>query len=525
MADRPHLALMEGQCVMAAKRQVEVERKYDVGEAVVFPDLAEASGVARVGPAARHELEAVYFDTASLDLARRGVTLRRRTGGEDAGWHLKVPGGEDTRTETRLPLEREGDDVPDELVAPVRAVVRDRPLIPVVRISTRRLEYSLLGDDEMVLALVADDDVRAERLDGVDYTEHWREWEVELDGGDTSLFDEVESVLERSGASPAATSSKLARVLGDVSAAGTDLRSPAALPPGETAQLLLTLLSAQRDELLRQDAGVRAEKPEAVHKLRIAARRMRSALTTYRKVVDPAAANSLREELRWLGQSLAKARDAQVLREHLDGVLASEEPELVLGPVARRIDDALQAAHAAGLDEARQSLDSDRYFRLLDALDGFVADPPLAPKAHTAARKLVPRLLARDFKKLRAVVRDVERADDRHARDLALHEARKKAKRLRYAAESAIPTFGSRAKRYAAKVKNIQQSLGVHQDTVVARQVLREIGVQAHLSGENGFTFGRLHALEQWRADRSEQEFHASWEALPHKKIRRWIKG
>ena len=154
-----------------------------------------------------------------------------------------------------------------------------------------------------------------------------------------------------------------------------------------------------------------------------------------------------------------------------------------------------------------------------------MADPPLSPKAHTAARKLVPRLLTRDFKKLRTAVRDVERAEDPRTRDLALHEARKKAKRLRYAAESAIPAFGSRAKRYAAKVKNIQQSLGVHQDTVVARQVLREYGVQAHLSGENGFTFGRLHALEQWRADQSELEFRASWEALPHKKIRRWIKG
>jgi CHAD domain-containing protein len=516
---------MEGQWVMVATRQDEVERKYDVGEAVIFPDLAEASGVTRVGQPARHELEAVYFDTASLDLARRGVTLRRRTGGQDAGWHLKVPGGKDTRTETRLPLEPEGDGVPEELVAPVRAVVRDRPLVPVARISTRRLEYPLLGDDEVVLARVTDDDVRAERLAGAGPAEHWREWEVELDGGDRSLFDEVEGVLERSGASPAATSSKLARALGDVSAAPTDRRSAAAVEPGEAAHLLLTLLSEQRDELLRQDAGVRAAKPEGVHKLRIAARRMRSALTTYGKVVEPADANALREELRWLGEALAEARDSQVLREHLDSVLASEEPELVLGPVVRRVDDALQAAHTAGLGEARQALDSERYFRLLDALDGFVADPPLTPKAHTAARKLVPRLLARDLQKLRTAVRDVERADDSRARDLALHEARKKAKRLRYAAESAIPTFGSRAKRYAAKVKKIQQALGVHQDTVVARQALREIGVQAHLSGENGFTFGRLHALEQWRADQSEQEFRAAWDALPSKKIRRWIKG
>ena len=510
---------------MAATRQDEVERKYDVGMAVVFPDLAAASGVRRVGQPAHHDLEAVYYDTAGFDLARRGVTLRRRTGGEDAGWHLKVPRGKDTRTETRLPLGPEGDGVPEELVAPVRAVVRGRALVPVARVSTRRREYPLLGEDEVVLARVTDDDVRAERLAGSDHAELWREWEVELDGGDRSLFVEVEGVLERSGALPAVASSKLARVLGDMGTAPMGRRSTAAVEPGEAAHLLLKLLGEQRDELLRQDAGVRAEEPEGVHKLRIAARRMRSALTTYRKMLDPEVANALREELRWLGQALAGARDAQVLREHLDGVLAAEEPELVLGPVARRVDDALQAAHIDGLEEAGRALDSERYFRLLDALDAFVADPPLTPKAHTAARKLVPRLLARDFQRLRTAVRDVERADDSHARDIALHEARKKAKRLRYAAESAIPAFGSRAKRYAAKVKKIQQALGVHQDTVVARQVLRTYGIQAHLSGENGFSFGRLHALEQWRADRSEQEFRAAWDALPSKKIRRWIKG
>jgi hypothetical protein len=71
----------------------------------------------------------------------------------------------------------------------------------------------------------------------------------------------------------------------------------------------------------------------------------------------------------------------------------------------------------------------------------------------------------------------------------------------------------------------VQQALGVHQDTVVARHVLRAYGVQAHLSGENGFTFGRRHALEQRRADRAEQEFRAAWKALPSNKVRQWITG
>jgi len=143
---------------MGATQQDEIERKYDVDEAATFPALAGSAGVTRVAQPVAHELEAVYFDTAGLDLARRRVTLRRRTGGEDAGWHLKVPSSEGARTQTQLPIEGEGDVVPGTLLDPVRAVVRDRALVPVARISTRRREYPLLGDDEVVLANVADDE-------------------------------------------------------------------------------------------------------------------------------------------------------------------------------------------------------------------------------------------------------------------------------------------------------------------------------------------------------------------------------
>ena len=513
---------------MATTREDEIERKYDVDASVVFPDLLDVDGVARVEPAVVHELEAVYFDTAGFDLARRRITLRRRTGGDDAGWHLKLPGGEDTRTEVRLPLEDGTDSVPGALLDPVRAVVRDRALAPVARVCTRRREHPLLGDGDVVLATVTDDEVDAERLDGSAHREHWREWEVELSEGPRSVLGDVEDVLVRCGAAPAETGSKLARVLGDVvaraaaPAPGTDRRER---PDEEAAaQLLLDLLAEQTAQILRLDPAVRDEEPGAVHKLRIAARRLRSALTTYRSLLEAGFADPLREELRWLGQALGRARDAQVLREHLDAVLKDEALELVLGPVRRRIDDTLLAAKRAGGEEAREALDSERYFRLLDALDALAADPPLAPKAYVAARDLVPKLLARDEKKLRKAVRGVDRSEDRGARDLALHEARKKAKRLRYAAESAVPTFGKRAKSYAAKVKKIQKALGVHQDTVVARGTLRELGVQAHLGGENGFTFGRLHALEQWRADRAEQDFQRAWQKLPGTSVRRWIK-
>jgi CHAD domain-containing protein len=122
-------------------------------------------------------------------------------------------------------------------------------------------------------------------------------------------------------------------------------------------------------------------------------------------------------------------------------------------------------------------------------------------------------------------VKDIAGALDAHDRDLAFHEARKKAKRLRYAAESAIPLFHGRAETLASAAEAVQEVLGERQDTVVSRQKLRECGISAHLSGENGFTFGRLHALEQQRAAQLEQAFPAVWEDVPSGSLRRWLRS
>jgi CHAD domain-containing protein len=100
-------------------------------------------------------------------------------------------------------------------------------------------------------------------------------------------------------------------------------------------------------------------------------------------------------------------------------------------------------------------------------------------------------------------------------RDQALHEVRKKAKRLRYAAELARPAGGRRAKRLAHRAEVVQEALGRHQDSVVARQRLRQLGIQSSAPGENGFTFGLLHAAEQGRAHEAEQDFQRASARLP----------
>ena len=103
-------------------RHTEVERKFDVVESVVSPSFEGLQAVARVERPEPESLDAVYFDTADHDLARNKVTLRRRTGGADEGWHLKLPAGADARTEVRMPLDAsDGTSVPSELLDVVLA--------------------------------------------------------------------------------------------------------------------------------------------------------------------------------------------------------------------------------------------------------------------------------------------------------------------------------------------------------------------------------------------------------------------
>jgi CHAD domain-containing protein len=179
--------------------------------------------------------------------------------------------------------------------------------------------------------------------------------------------------------------------------------------------------------------------------------------------------------------------------------------------VGARIQHTLGNRYRAGLATAVKAMESARYLDLLAALDGLVADPPWTPLAQERVIDVLPSLLRADWKRLRKAVAAVEGATEQATRDAALHESRKAAKRLRYAAEAARPVLGKDAKRVARAAKAAQTLLGEHHDSVVTRSVLRELGVQAHLDGDSAFTFGLLYGLEQWRAEVLEEKFGRMW--------------
>ncbi|MEI8408061.1 MULTISPECIES: CYTH and CHAD domain-containing protein [unclassified Kribbella] len=503
---------------MPATEQVEIETKYDVDEQAVLPALHELPGVVRVSPPVTLELEAVYYDTDELGLAANKVTLRRRSGGEDDGWHIKFPKSSGERLEVHHPLGRSVRKVPIAVVRTVRVHARDNELIPVVTLNTKRVVRRLLGEDDKVLAELADDRVTATvapELDQADpehaaQPESWREWELELVTGDEELLAAAETLLTSAGAKPAEGPSKLARALGD----RVPKQDEGELPKKpRTSDLFRAYAAAQVQAIRDRDPEVRRDVPDSIHKFRVATRRLRSAMATYRPVVDREVTDQIRTELKWLAGELGVARDAEVQREHFAAEVAEQPVELVMGRVAGRIDDHLRAVYKEGRAGALAALESDRYFRLLDTLDELISQPPLVGDDRKASKQ-IHDLLDHDWKRMRKAVRRSEAAETSAEQDHELHEVRKAAKRLRYAAESAVPVLGDEATNLAARAEELQEVLGAHQDSVVSRDLLRQLAVQVHLDGGNAFTFGRLHAAEELRGTNSRDAFYELWPTL-----------
>jgi CHAD domain-containing protein len=502
------------------KNHREIELKYDLPSEASLPDLTALPGVTSV-ESQEHDLVATYFDTADLRLAANQLILRRRSGGMDDGWHIKLPAVKGARDEFHHPLGRAVRTVPKGVAALVSARTRGRPLRPVVNLRTHRTAYQLRGADGIVRAEVAHDRVVAEGLLDGATSATWQELEVELVDGDQKFLDTVAKRLKAAGLQLSPATSKFARALGDRLPGSEDSQLTTASPAGAVIVARLRILV---DALINNDPRVRRDLPDSIHQMRVATRRLRSALRTFRPLFDRSRTDPLRAELRWLATELGEARDREVMLARLQKRIAAEPPELVLGRVAERVQIRLAHEYREAHDRVLGELDEARYRQLLDDLDALIADPQFLGDAHRPARDVLPKLVGKSWKRLRRRVQEAKGAENQETRDVAMHEARKEAKQARYAGEAVTSVFGDDADTFASAMENIQELLGDHQDSVVTRALLRELGVQAFLDGENGFTYGRLHAHEEARAADLEKEFWPVWKASSNKKLRAWLR-
>ena len=461
---------------------VERESKWDVDDRFVVPDL---NGVVHGAPV-RHDtlhLESVYYDTAEGDLRALGILVRRRDGDDDTGWQVKLPAA-DGRTELRWPL---SDDAPGELTTLLTGVTSGRPLTEITTMRTTRERYRIGDpDSDAVVAELVHDHVRAsvgERLLA------WREVEVELGSADHPP-KRLTKRLVAAGARPSRHASKLQRVLPEGSGSNRPRKSA-----------LTDYLDAQIDAIVAGDVGLR-RRQDPIHDTRVAVRRLRSTLRVFAKLLDPKRVSGVEDELKWFAGLLGEVRDCQVQQGRFDEVLDDLPDELVLGPVRARVRSDLQSVELPARAAVEEAMTGERYLTMLATLREWRSHFPVL----TADKRL---LLERAGKAAR-------KADARLAEGLAgdaddgLHRARKAAKRARYAAELVAPIGGKRSKRKVKHHKNIQSVLGDHQDTVVAREVLRRMGAATGANPEeNGFTFGLLYAREQRIAEETRQQADA----------------
>ncbi len=491
------------------------EREVKLAPAPGFrlPDLTGVAPDVEAGTSETIELHATYFDTADLRLARAGASLRHRS---DEGWTVKLP-EPGARRELLTRQEHHFDGPtgapPTAALDLVLGFVRTAPVQAVTRVRTRRARVELLDREGKPVGEVVDDVVSV--LDGRRVAARFRELEVELrEDTDDALASAVVGRLRAAGAGEPDPIPKVVRALGPRALEPPDVPPPS-VEGGDAGVVARAALAASVARLVAHDPGVRlGDDPEAVHQARVATRRLRSDLRTFLPLLDDEWAQSLRDELRWLGTALGAVRDADVLLERLQAKIARLPHQDRV--VAARLVDQLHAERDGARAELLVVMHGEHYLELLDRLVAAVRAPALTDEAEKPPDML--GYLARTPWKHLATA--VDALDDEPS-DAALHEVRKRAKRVRYAAEAAAPVVGKPARRFAAAIEDVQDLLGRHQDAVVAEEWLRKALTAA--SPRETFVIGQLVAMEQADAAGARAEWPGVWKAAGRKRLRTWL--
>ena len=524
---------------MSSETFLEVEAKFAVDEATEVPDLTQLSSAESLGEPAHHSLSAIYYDTADLRLTRAKITLRRRTGGKDDGWHIKLP-GKTGRTELQAPLSDPATP-PTELIDTVRAIVRSEPLAPIAQVDNNRTETEILGAGREVVAEFCDDRVTAWSLLPGGQQSSWREWEVELGAAinetveGAALIHEATTLLINHGARKSASASKLATALGDSIRNAplpphTNTAALDQLGPDSPAKAIVDSLRVQRDKLVEWDPKVRADEWDSVHQMRVATRELRSLMETFEGILAGEELEHLESELKELAALLGTARDAEVVEERFIALLDSDTTGMVDGTAGEHIRGDMRREYERAHRRIVRTLDSARYLQLLDDIDALLANPPLAPEITgdfpedmdsgdsdegpteaqhetRSSEEVLYEHLKKGYKKLikRHKLAQEHYPDTSlplHDREEYVHDVRKAAKKLRYSANAAKES-GLKAEKLAKACKKLQEILGDYQDAVTSRDRIENLAVGARRRGEDTFAYGLLYQREVSRGDES----------------------
>jgi CHAD domain-containing protein len=501
----------------SAGSSVEREAKLVAPAALGLPDLGELVPGSRAVTQPVRRLDATYYDTADLRLARSGITVRHRGGESGPAWTVKLPENGPGPDLVRRQIRFDGplDHVPGPAADLVLASTRSLCLLPVARLTTVRRPVEIRDPKGQLLAEVVDDTVSVSRQQGP--VGRFREVEVELHTNGAKGQRVLSAALSRlvgAGCNAETPMPKLVRALGEPASRPPDVVVPP-LPDGATVIDLVRHSTARSvAEVIRHDPGARlGDDVEDVHKLRVATRRLRSDLHSFSPLLEESLIDPVRAELSWLGSMVGAVRDTDVLTIRLTSRLAAlsgceaQGADRLMGLLAQESVEA-RVAMLAALRDAR-------YLHLLDGLVGLAAAPPFRDARHFGRRtshKMALRITERPWRRVLEAVC----ALGRDPSDAKLHEVRILAKRSRYAAEATAPLLGPRAVRFAAAVADVQTILGNHQDTVLAEEWLHRA---AAASSEVTPVVRQLVSMERSLRSVLRAQWPAVWERAVTRKL------
>jgi CHAD domain-containing protein len=492
------------------------EREVKLGAAPSFrlPEFTDVETGTEVESAPARKISATYFDTDDLRLTRWGISLRHRS---SDGWTVKLAQPSAGTMLVRDEIVFSGDPrrPPQQAVDLVRAFLRTATLRPQVRLRTVRRQTTLRDADRGQLAEVVDDDVAV--LDGRRIAARFRELEVEIaDETQLPLLDVLVALLRQSGAGPPDPTPKVVRALGPRATQPPEISVVALGADASIADVVRRSIAASVDRLVRHDPIVRLDTDiEGVHQARVATRRLRSDLRTFGSVLDPEPTRLLRDELRWLADSLGAVRDRDVLLARLRNRAAALSASD--GRSLRRAFETLETERARAYDELLATLRSDRYLALLDRLIDEANEPSLLPGSEVAAELALPAVVTGPLRRLAKQMRALgdEPADDE------LHAARIRTKRARYAVEAATPVLGKRARVVADAAAKLQDVLGEYRDAVAAERWLDDRARETR-SVREAFAAGKLAGLERADQERALARWRKAWKTLSRARPREW---
>jgi len=462
----------------AVSSKLEREIKLAVDDHFRLPSLPGT-------PLPRRRLTSTYYDTAQYDLAHAEITLRHRVERGKQAWQLKLPLMKD-RQEIEL-VDRES--LPPTMFRDLLFLhLGQRELLPVATLRVWRAGIRV-HMDRIPVADVTIDQVSLMKDGAV--LQRFRELEIEQVNGKDGALADLERQLRQAGAEGHDGRPKLFRAL--------SLVAPGAEPPPASDAPVMAhvkwVLARHVRWLLAHDPGTRlGREPESLHQMRVATRQLRAVLRATRPLLVPEWANSLREELRWLGQLLGPARDLDVqvayFREESARLEARDRRPLT--PFIAHLETQRNNAQEVLLNE----LKSERYLDLIRRLQQ-AAQVPTVVESTLTLRDLAKQ----EFTKLRKAIRLAGQAPN----NATIHRTRIKTKRARYAAELAEPTVGKPATRFISKARVVQDVLGMHQDAIQAEVHIRSFLKQS-TSVRAAFVAGRMVERQRLRREKARKK-------------------